>query len=189
MKTKQIRANEEKIIKLLRSTNRPNMECLIDWLCSTDYFTAPCSRKFHLCEKGGLIQHSLSVYNALNKLCDTFKIDIPKESKVIGALLHDVCKINLYKWNKEKKEYEYNNKTPLPIGHGEKSVILILRYIPLTDLEINMIRWHMTRYEEPFSKYQGNLQNVCKEAYMLYFADHISTLYLEGDSWVIDGSY
>jgi len=188
MLEKEIKANRKKIITLLRSTNREGREDLIDWLCETDYFIAPCSRKYHLSEKGGLAQHSLKVYEALQILCMNFPVELPIDSMIIGSLLHDVCKIDLYIWNEKKKEYEWNKNTPLPIGHGEKSVILLQRYIPLTDLEINMIRWHMTRYEEPFSKYQLGLQTVCREAYMLYFADHISTLYLE-DSKVDDGTY
>ena len=36
----------------------------------------------------------------------------------------------------------YDIEDQFPAGHGEKSVILILRYIQLTDEEIMAIRWH-----------------------------------------------
>lgn len=44
-------------------------------------------------------------------------------------------------------EWIYNVDSILP-GHGDKSVIMLSKYITLTDEEIACIRWHMGAYEK-----------------------------------------
>ena len=55
--------NKERFIELLRSTKREGIEKLIDFLEKTDFFTAPASTRFHSSYEGGLLQHSLNVYD------------------------------------------------------------------------------------------------------------------------------
>ena len=57
--------NKERFIELLRSTKREGIEKLIDFLEKTDFFTAPASTRFHSSYEGGLLQHSLNVYDCL----------------------------------------------------------------------------------------------------------------------------
>jgi 23S rRNA maturation-related 3'-5' exoribonuclease YhaM len=186
-----IEKNKNEILSLLMSINRPGKERLIDWLKSTDFFTAPCSTKYHLSCEGGLAQHALCCYETfrgLNMLCNT---GLNRDTLIIAALLHDVCKIDRYEENKDfsKNNAPYKIKSDkLPVGHGEKSVILLQRFIKLTPLEIVMIRWHMTGYEPGWSKHSFAVQDAYPAAPLLYFADHISTLYKE-DSNVKAGFY
>jgi HD superfamily phosphohydrolase YqeK len=56
-------------------------------------------------------------------------------------------------------EYKYNDT--FPCGHGEKSVIMIQRYMQLTDLEILAIRWHMG-FSDP--SYNQSFTNTYREA-------------------------
>lgn len=183
-----IKENKEQIIKLLRSTNRNGMEQFIKWLEGTDFFVAPASSKFHLNVEGGLAYHSLRVYETFDKLCAMFQPKIPIDTRIIAALLHDVCKINLYQKVKEVvgevrpyeyKEY-YNRDDEFPVGHGDKSVILMLQQgLELTNQEILMIRWHMAMYDQSYYGNAEAVKKVCPEAKLLYFADDISTQYLE----------
>ena len=172
--------NKDEIIKLLRSTGRNNVGYLIKYLCEeTDFFTAPASSKYHLNIEGGLAEHSLRVYGALRVLCESFDISIPLNSVIVTGLLHDVCKCNTYHWNDIEKKYE--RKDELPIGHGDKSIIVIQQSgFQLNKLEMGMIRWHMGKYDESFSRNQNDIYREFPEAMLLYFADHISTLFLEG---------
>jgi len=191
-KSFDIEKNKETIIYLLETTKREGIDKLINFLKESDFFIAPASKKYHLAVPGGLAYHSLCVHNVFNKLCDTYICDkVPYVSLKIASLLHDVCKINRYapytSPYKTTPDYEYKPDT-LPIGHGEKSVIIIQKYIKLTDQEIAMIRWHMAMYEPPFDKYSFAIQNTYPEAIMLYFADHIATLFVE-KATVKDGYY
>ena len=84
---------------------------LLEYLETTDFFEAPASTRFHLCKKGGLLQHSLNVYERLKeevKDCDK------EESMAVTALLHDVCKANYYKteYRNAKNELGIWEKVP-----------------------------------------------------------------------------
>lgn len=49
----------------LSQVTRPGADKLLEWLKSTDFFTAPASTRFHGAYLGGLVKHSLNVYYAL----------------------------------------------------------------------------------------------------------------------------
>ena len=87
--------NKFRFITLLKSTNRACIENVIDWLESTDFFEAPASTKYHENYTGGLCEHSLKVYDTLERLNKEFDIGIDYKSRIIMSLLHDVCKANV----------------------------------------------------------------------------------------------
>ena len=147
------------IITLLQATEREGIEELIDFLENkSDFFVAPASTKFHGNFRGGLAVHSLNVLHRLNKKRIEFKLsDVSETNVIIAALLHDLCKTNVYNkvtWSFKDssgywcdyKTYQFNDE--LPLGHGEKSVIMAQRYIKLEPCELYMIRWHMGAFEE-----------------------------------------
>ena len=154
---------EEEFIELLKSTKREGIEDLIDFLKKSDFFKAPASTRFHGSYEKGLMEHSMKVYEILKYKVETsfVPINIPQESLIIIALLHDICKTNFYKvdyrnaknalgvW--EKVPY-YTVEDTIPYGHGEKSVMMITEYIKLTPEEKYAIRWHMG-YTEPKELY------------------------------------
>ena len=154
---------EEEFIELLKSTKREGIESLIEFLRKSDFFRAPASTRFHGSYEKGLMEHSMKVYEILKHKAETsfVPINIPQESLIIIALLHDICKTNFYKvdyrnaknalgvW--EKVPY-YTVEDTIPYGHGEKSVMMITEYIKLTPEEKYAIRWHMG-YTEPKELY------------------------------------
>lgn len=180
---------KEKFIELLISTQREGIENLIQWLeKETDFFTAPASTKYHLTYEGGLLEHSLNVYEELKDELG-FPDDNVPDSVVIVSLLHDICKANYYqidkKWQKnEKNEWEevpyYSTNDLFPLGHGEKSVILLQRFIELTDDEIMAIRWHMGSFESKDNyKYLNEAFNHYSLALELHIADLKATYFRE----------
>lgn len=133
-------------VRILNEVNREGTPELIDWLIRSGFFEAPASRKDHLCCKEGLLIHSINtMYAAVNILLGLQKQGyakgVKKESVIVASLLHDVCKADKYVLNEDGS---YSAQTNFPVGHGEKSVIQILRTgYRLTDDEIAAIRWHM----------------------------------------------
>lgn len=130
---------------------------LLEWLETTDFFTAPASTKFHCACEFGLVQHSLSVYNVMTEKHFDPETD-SEESFAICGLLHDICKAQFYKvttrnvkneetgaW--EKQPYFYVEDS-FPYGHGEKSVFLIERFMRLKTSEAMAIRWHMGGFDD-----------------------------------------
>jgi len=161
----------EEFKTLLLSTNRPGIDKLLDYLDNeTDFFCAPSSSKYHDAVPGGLLHHSLRVYHNLVTLSQTFVGEYPEDTLKIIGLLHDLCKVNFYTMsirNKKTKDASgfsiwveepyIDIEDQLPLGHGEKSVILAQRYIQLTNTEIMGIRWHMMAFDDLAHSYAGNL--------------------------------
>ena len=117
----------ERYESLLKSTNRDGIDKLIEFIRKSDFYTAPASTRFHNCHEGGLLEHSLNVYDCLyNKVknTDVFKKALSDSAKefwdtdefektiVIVALLHDLCKMFMY-------EVEMRNKK-IYSDHGSK---------------------------------------------------------------------
>ena len=177
---------KEKFIELLKSTNREGIDNLIEFLEKTDFYTAPASTRFHNAFEGGLLAHSLNVYTALKQLVGTQWND---DTIIIVALLHDLCKINTYKVDFRNKKDEtgtwvkepyYTIDDLMPLGHGEKSVMLISEFIKLTKEELYAIRWHMGGFE---AKENHNYVSKAYEKYPLavytHMADIMATYILE----------
>ena len=146
---------KEEFIKLLKEINREGMDKLIEFLEHSDFFIAPASTRFHGAIEGGLMQHSMKVYEILKEKSGD------SDSVRIIALLHDICKTNFYKvdYRNAKNELGVWEKVPyytiedtIPYGHGEKSVMMLSEFIKLTPEERYAIRWHMG-FTEPKELY------------------------------------
>ena len=144
---------------------RSGADKLLDWIENrTDFFDAPASTRYHLAEPGGLVKHSVHVFERLNALCESEDwvakgISKPqKESIAICGLLHDLCKANFYKTSTRNVKNEatgqwekvpfYTVEDQFPYGHGEKSVYLIERFMRLKTDEAVAIRWHMGGFDD-----------------------------------------
>lgn len=93
--------------------HRPGADKLLQWLETTDFFTAPASTRFHLAQEGGLVEHSVHVYDRLQALFqwEFTNCAMPtrdqNESIAICGLLHDICKVNVYQQKpKNRKTYD-----------------------------------------------------------------------------------
>ena len=182
---------KEEFINLLKSTNRENMDKLIDFIEKTDFFKAPASTRFHGAYEGGLLEHSMKVFEILKDIVEKciIPIDTPNESLIIIALLHDICKANFYKvdYRNAKNQFGEWEKVPyytiedtIPYGHGEKSVMMLTEYIKLTSEEKYAIRWHMG-FTEPKEAYTtlGAAFKKYPVALLVHEADLESTYFFD----------
>ena len=160
--------NKKQFIDTLSATCREGIDAVLSKLEKNGFFEAPASTKFHLSCKGGLLEHSLNVYEAAMFLREQILLrrpemeaELPADSVAICALLHDTCKTDIYKegilsrknadgyWEKYLG-FSVDYSTGLPLGHGEKSVIMLLSWgLKLTPEEMLAIRWHMTAWDLP----------------------------------------
>ena len=194
--------NREHFIEKLKSTKREGIENTIAELEGLGFFAAPASSRFHLNCEGGLVEHSMNVCNVALDIREVMIArdpslagKLPIDSIIIAALLHDTCKADIYKpaIKKQKNklgiwvpvqgyDVEYSN---FPLGHGEKSVIVLLRAgLKLTDDEIMAIRWHMHAWDLPFQSpdIKGNFQAAkaaCPLLSLIQAADGLASHLLE----------
>lgn len=131
---------KEEIKQALLSVKRKGMKELVDFLEKTDYYIAPASSKYHLSEPFGLMIHQYSVYNILLEKNKMFNLRINQDTIILTALLHDICKVGLYR--KVADQY-ITNKEVSKRGHGKLSLERIKRFITLTPEEEAIIKYHM----------------------------------------------
>lgn len=198
-------ANRQRFIEILRSTGREGIEYVIEDLDTWGFFEQPASARNHFNFPGGLALHSLNVYGmamALRGAIVPMREDMDKklapESIAIAALLHDVCKTDIYRRTHRKQrneigvwediegyEVDYSN---LPVGHGEKSVIMLLRSgLDLEDEEIFAIRWHMGPWDLPMQsiemdKSYRKAQERSPLVALIHTADTLAAQILERDA-------
>lgn len=133
---------------------RSGVDKLMDYLEKSDFFVCPASTRFHEAYEGGLLEHSLKVYDQLVLLNEAYNAGYSEETLAITALFHDICKIGCYKTsfrNVKNEEtgkwekvpfYEFNEDLTFG-GHGSKSVFLIQWFMKLTVEEAVAINCHM----------------------------------------------
>lgn len=172
---------------------RPGADKLLAWLETTDFFEAPASTRFHLSRPGGLVEHSVHVYERLRALfiAEKERADLcagitsqEEETIAICGLLHDVCKANFYtvEMRNRKNEQGQWEKYPfyvvndqLPYGHGEKSVYIISSFMKLSWEEAMAIRWHMGFSDNDFKAGGFSVGNAF-EKFPLALLTHMADL-------------
>ena len=164
--------NQQEFVALLRSTGREGIEYVIEDLEKDGFFEAPASSGHHLNIQGGLCQHSLNVCKAGLMIWEGLKTldpsgvnNVKRESVIIATLLHDVCKTDIYKRTVKKRKNKLGqwedsegymvSYKDFPMGHGEKSVIMLLcSGLELHDDEMLAIRWHMGAWGINMNSYE-----------------------------------
>ncbi len=181
--------NRERFLDLCSQVNREGMDQLCEFLDKSDFFYAPASTKFHGAYAGGLLEHSLNVYDELNRLLVAYpEIDARPDSVIVTSLLHDLCKVNLYGKEKRNRKdangkwetydaYITDEKFHYG-GHGSKSVFIIQNYIRLTTEEAVAINCHMSCWDG--NKDVGAAFEEFPLAWLLHVADESATYIKEG---------
>lgn len=177
---------------------REGADKLLEYLLSpkSDFFKAPASARFHSSYEGGLCEHSINVYECLDsylksdRVKSAFGFEYSDESIAIVALLHDLCKVNIYKKGfrnvKDEKgvwqrvdTFEYDDR--LPYGHGEKSVYIISGYMKLTREEAFAIRYHMGYSSTEDPRNVSLAFEMFPLAFALSTADSEATYFIESE--------
>lgn len=181
--TEMIKRFEE----LMGTVERDGTDKLMEFIRKSDFYTAPASTRFHGSYEGGLLKHSLNVYD---RLADKKKNDpfwkarlevVTEESIIITALLHDICKTYYYVTEMRNKKIDgqwvqvptYTVDDKIPYGHGEKSVMMIEEYIKLKPVERYAVRWHMGGY---VGQQDWQTLGIAMDKYPLILALHESDM-------------
>lgn len=194
-------------IGLVNSIERDfDKETLIKRLEESDFFIAPASTKYHNAFKGGLLDHSLNVYNNLKSLVEMCHLEpvYSADSIKIVSLFHDIAKINFYEeYYANKKVYsEYGTKRDnlglfdwesvkaykvrdfddrfVYGNHEQNSEYLISRFIPLTTEEsVAILHHHGGVGDDSIKSSISEIYTRYPLACLLHQADMISAYVLE----------
>lgn len=179
----QLKNNEDIICGLLKQTNRHDVDRLIEYMKESGFFVDPASTKYHSNFVGGLAEHTKHVFYCLDSIISCIVTSHPpeksyfkisRESVIIAAICHDLCKIGCYKLSVRNRKvlnqweqyevWEYQqNENNLPLGHGNTSIEIAERFITLEPIEKIMIANHMGFVNESWER-----QNEIGFAYTKY---------------------
>lgn len=146
-----VTADEKRFRKILMSVGRKNTRNFLHHLKVNDFFRVPATINHHGNWKGGLVNHSLKVYDYAMKIREEMLAKDPSladqlndNSIAVAALLHDYCTTDDYDIDADGTiSLKTSFKSNLG-GHGFLSVVLIMyHHYELTGEEILAIRWHM----------------------------------------------
>lgn len=190
--------DKERFIQIFNENiKREGADKLLDFLENkSDFFTAPASTRYHNAFEGGLLRHSLNVYECMcdymerPRIKEKYKLTASAETIAIVALLHDICKVNFYKVsfrnakNEQTGQWEkvpyYEINDTLPYGHGEKSVYMVSGFIKLSREEAMAIRWHMGFSGIEDKNSIGKALEMFPLAFALSVADMEASYFMEG---------
>lgn len=181
----EIASNKEKFISLVRqiSIQGADIDGLISYLTSTDFFEAPASIKFAGAYPGGLCQQSLKIYKTLLDICNKFDYT-NSDSILIVGLFSNLYKANLYKQyianekfyylsgskSDELGNYDWINVTKYAIkdaydreltgSKGLTNVMRLQKYIPLSEEEFNALNNYLMNPNTDDLPYLANKFNL-----------------------------
>lgn len=183
--------NINRFKELISKINRPGIDKLIEYLEDSDFFTAPASSRFHGSYAGGLLEHSLNVYDEFVRLSNAYpelRDSISEETAIIITLFHDLCKANTYATEKRNRKNSAGQWETYDVfttnekfhygGHGSKSVFILQNYIKLTAEEAVAINCHMSCWDG--NKDVGAAYEQFPIAWLLHVADEAATYLMEG---------
>lgn len=198
----QIEQNRLEFLNLVNEINIPgaDVQGLINFLDTSDFFDAPASTQYHCNYRGGLCQHSLNVYRHLEELVAKYMPGKYDETSIrIVSLFHDISKTNFYEsYMVNKKIYNERGAKSDNLGrfdwfaeeaykikdaknrfvsatHGTNSFLILSKYLPLMDEEISALINHHAAVGEPGVNYDlSEIFNRYPLATLLHMADFLA---------------
>ena len=115
---------EADLRELIATLQNPHLRALLDALLGPDSATwaefreAPAAKRYHQAFRHGLLEHSLTVAQAVSASSATFP-GIDREVAVTGALLHDIGKLEAYAMTGEAIEMTDHGRLfgEIPLGY------------------------------------------------------------------------
>jgi 3'-5' exoribonuclease len=115
---------EEDLRELVATVQRPCLRALLGLMLGEHteiwqrFRIAPAAKHYHQAYRGGLLEHSLSVAQAVSAISATFP-GIDRDVAVAGALLHDIGKLDAYEMHGEAIEMSDAGRLfgEIPLGY------------------------------------------------------------------------
>lgn len=160
-----VRADIEDLWHESAEATYPHEQCddMWAWLCAGDFFSAPASMSHHGSCPGGLAAHSLNVAREAGRLARLQLASRPDgqpgepllvEKAKMAGLLHDICKVGLYRPNdgtdpkRPPETHRYLIDREQARRHGTLSRAIVHGHMPAVGTDVlDAIEWHMGVYD------------------------------------------
>lgn len=140
-----------------------------------NFYTMPASTKFHGCQAGGLVEHSLRVYWCALQLASAFSLPQNKID-ANACIFHDLVKVDAYKWDAFSSSFKYNYDA-VNLPHGSESLLRMHKYnIPISNRGWELaVAYHMGAFEHDNMSAYSNACKKYKEVLLLHTADMMAS--------------
>ena len=137
------------------------------------YFrTAPAAKRFHQAYRHGLLEHSLSVAQAVSAISATFG-GIDRDVAVAGALLHDIGKLDAYAFAGSAIEMTDAGKLQGEIPLGYYRVRRLIDAIDGFDAGTAQAVLHIILSHHGSLEYGSPVLPCTREATLVHFCDNL----------------
>lgn len=148
---KQIEENKQKVIFLVNQLDPQfcDIDSLLNFLDSSDFYVAPFTSKYTGSYKGGLCEYSLKVYLIFEDLTKKYLPNTESSSVILLGLFCNLWKTNYYEIYTRNQKNEQGQRTQVQEyrvtesnnryvcgSNGLNSFMLISRFCSLTESEI-----------------------------------------------------
>jgi len=139
------------------------------WAC---YRSAPAAKRFHQAYRHGLLEHSLSVAQAVSAISATFT-GIDRDVAVAGALLHDIGKLNAYAFEGSAIEMTDAGKLQGEIALGYYHVRRLIEGIESFDPRKAEAVLHIILSHHGSLEHGSPIVPCTREATLVHFCDNL----------------
>ena len=176
--TRSVDAMVEQLRSVVAGLDDPHLRGLMEAFLTDSgfmagYTRAPAAKAMHHVYLGGLLEHSLAVAALAADICARYP-DINRDLLVVGALLHDVGKVEELRY---KRSFEYTDAGKL-LGHiviGVELVEARLRHLPDFPPELAVLLKHLLLSHHGQYEFGSPKRPKTMEAVILNFLDDLDS--------------
>jgi len=169
---------EADLRELLATVQDADLRCLLDAVFGIDsplwarYRAAPAAKRFHQAYRHGLLEHSLSVAQAVSAISATFS-EINRDVAVAGALLHDIGKLDAYTFAGSAIEMTDAGKLQGEIPLGYYRVRRLIEHIEGFDARTAEAVLHIILSHHGSLEHGSPIVPCTREATLVHFCDNL----------------
>ncbi|MBW3654250.1 MAG: HD domain-containing protein [Actinobacteria bacterium] len=169
---------EADLRELLQTVQDRDLRRLLDAVFGEDsalwarYRAAPAAKRFHQAYRHGLLEHSLSVAQAVSAIGATFA-EVNRDVAVAGALLHDVGKLDAYAFEGSAIEMTDAGKLQGEIALGYYRVRGLIERIDGFDAATAEAVLHIILSHHGSLEHGSPVVPCTREATLVHFCDNL----------------
>ena len=169
---------EADLRELLATVHDRDLHRLLETVFGTEsplwarYRAAPAAKRFHQAYRHGLLEHSLSVAQAVSAISATFS-GIDRDVAVAGALLHDIGKLDAYAFEGDAIEMTDAGKLQGEIPLGYYRVRRLIEHIEGFDPRTAEAVLHIVLSHHGSLEHGSPIVPCTREATLVHFCDNL----------------
>jgi 3'-5' exoribonuclease len=175
-------ADPQEMLAIIRDavgrTTDPHLHALLDAFFGDEAFVhdfsrSPAGRALHHAYVGGLAEHTATLVQACEALCEVYP-DLDRDLLICGAILHDIGKMQELSWG---TTIDYTDRGRL-VGHvtlGAETVVRRAEAIEGFPERLRMVLWHLLLSHHGQREWGAPVEPMTLEALVLHYVEYMDS--------------